>query len=54
MIKIELGAGKGVELIAAFPTPSMWNGLPVDRVTGLESGLVKKFGPPWNKRGVAG
>ena len=53
LIKEELKAGNIVELIAAFPTPSMWNGLPVDRVTGLESGLVRKFSPPWNKRGVA-
>lgn len=42
LIKIELEAGKRVELIAALPTASMWNGLPVDRVTGLESGLVNK------------
>ena len=54
LIKEELNAGNIVELIAAFPEPTSWNGLPVDRVTGLESGLVKKFSPPWNKRGVAG
>lgn len=54
LIKEELKAGRTVELIAAFPEPTSWNGLPVDTVTGLESGLVKKFSPPWNKRGVAG
>jgi hypothetical protein len=54
LIKKELKAGKTVELIAAFPEPTSWNDLPVDRVTGLEAGLVRKLGPPWNKRGVAG
>lgn len=54
LIKKELKAGKTVELIAAFPKPTSWNGLPVDRATGLETGLVKKFSPPWNMRGVAG
>ena len=54
LIKEELKAGRTVGLIAAFPGPTSWSGLPVDTVTGLESGLVKKFSPPWNKRGVAG
>ena len=54
LIKEELKSGRRVELIAAFPEPTSWDGLPVDTVTGLESGLVKKFSPPWNKRGVAG
>lgn len=50
----QLKAGNNVEVIAAFPEPSSWNDLPVDLVTGLETGLVKTFSPPWNKRGVAG
>jgi len=54
LIKKELKAGRKVELIAAFPEPSTWNGLPVDCVTGLESGLIKQYCPPWNMRGVAG
>lgn len=52
LIKDELEAGNIVELIAAFPDPTTWNGLPVDQVTGLEAGLIKKFAPPWNKRGI--
>jgi len=26
----------------------------VDLASGLEHGLIKKYLPPWNKRGVAG
>ena len=54
LILEELKAGKTVEVLAAFPEPDTWNDLPVDTVTGLETGLVKKFRPPWNKRGIAG
>jgi hypothetical protein len=53
LIKKELKTGNIVELIAAFPEPTSWNRLPVDCVTGLESGLIKQYCPPWNKRGVA-
>ena len=34
-IKDEREAGKEVWVIAAFPEPNGWNGLPVDTVTGL-------------------
>lgn len=54
LIKDELAKGRTVELIAALPEPTSWNGLPVDRITGLETGLIKAHCPPWNKRGVAG
>lgn len=54
LIKDELQKGNTVELLAATPEPSQWNGLPVDNVTGLETGLIKAHCPPWNKRGVAG
>jgi len=54
LIKKELEVGNTLELIAAFPEPTSWNGLPVDQTIGLEEGLVKKYGPPWNKRGVIG
>ena len=37
--------GKTVEVVAAFPELSTWNGLPVDVVTGLEAGLVKPIQP---------
>lgn len=54
LIKNLLHKGETIELIAAVPDATTWNGLPVDVVTGLETGLVKKFRPSWNKRGVAG
>ena len=54
LIKAALKAGRIVEVIAAFPEASSWNGLPVDLVSGLETGLVKKYSPPWNKQGIAG
>jgi len=54
LIKKEIKAGNTVELIAAFPEPTSWNGLPVNQTIGLEEGLVKKYAPPWNKRGVVG
>jgi hypothetical protein len=54
LIKEKLTGGNTVELIAAFPEPTSWNGLPVDVVTSLEQGLIKKFCPPWNKRGASG
>lgn len=54
LIKDRLIAGDTVELIAAFPESTSWQGLPVDVVTGLEHGLIKKFCPPWNKRGATG
>ena len=52
LIKDDLDAGKKVWVIAAFPEATGWNGLPVDTVTGLEAGLLRKLAPPWNKRGV--
>ena len=52
LIKEELAAGRKVWVIAAFPDPTGWNGLPVDTVTGLEAGLLRRLAPPWNKRGV--
>jgi hypothetical protein len=53
-IKTALQSGKTVETLAAFPEPTTWSGLPVDVVSGLETGLVAKARPPWNKQGVSG
>jgi hypothetical protein len=47
-----LTKGKDVSTLSIQPEPTEWNGLPVDLVTGIETGLVKKLSPPWNKRGV--
>lgn len=52
LIKEELCLNNTVEVIAAFPDPSTWNGLPIDQVSGLEAGLIRKFSPPWNMRGT--
>lgn len=54
LIKTALQSGKTVETLAAFPEPTTWSGLPVDVVSGLETGLVAKLRPPWNKQGVSG
>lgn len=51
LLQKELQAGRSVYVLAAFPEPGSWNGLPVDNVAGLESGLIKTYGPPWNKQG---
>ncbi len=53
-IKSALQSGKRVETLAAFPEPTTWNSLPVDVVSGLETGLVAQVRPPWNKQGVSG
>ena len=45
LIKEELAAGRRVWVIAAFPDPTGWNGLPVDTVTGLEAGLLSRHSP---------
>ena len=52
LIKKMLCLNSTVEVIAALPEPSSWNGLPVDQASGLETGLIKKFSPPWNMRGT--
>lgn len=54
LITAALQSGKTVETIAAFPVPTTWNGLPVDVVSGLETGLVAKIRPAWNLQGVSG
>lgn len=51
LIRDELRFGRRVEILAAFPEPGVWRDLPVDLVLGLESGLIREFNPPWNRRG---
>jgi hypothetical protein len=50
----ELAKKRKVELLVVVPGATEWNGLPVDLASGLEHGLIKKYLPPWNKRGMAG
>ena len=52
LILDELGARQEVEVLAAVPGSSEWNGLPVDMATGLEAGIIGKFRLPWNQRGA--
>jgi hypothetical protein len=52
LIRTELETGRRVEVLAASPEPGTWNGLPVDFVTGLETGLIRMLQPEWNKKGV--
>lgn len=54
LIAKELARNRKVELLVAVPGATEWNGLPVDLASGLEHGLIRKYLPPWNKRGVAG
>lgn len=54
LITKELGKGKAVDLLAATPGQTVWNGLPVDIWAGLEAAMIKEFYLPWNIRGVAG
>lgn len=53
LIRQKLASGHEVWVVAAFPNAGVWNGLPVDTVTGLEAGLIREIRPPWNKRGVS-
>lgn len=54
LIAKELAKSRKVELLVVVPGATEWNGLPVDIASGLEHGLIRKYLPPWNKRGVAG
>lgn len=40
-----------VQIYAASPSSSDWNGLPVNLAAGLEHGLIERFELPWNIRG---
>jgi hypothetical protein len=43
-----LKAGRRIQVLAARPEPLEWNGLPVNTVPGLESGLIAMLRPAWN------
>ena len=50
LIKDELRSGSTIEIYTAVPPDLEWNGLPIHGSAGLELGLIKKYGLPWNKR----
>lgn len=52
LIKNELENNFNIEILAAFPEETRWNGLPVDVVSGLEAALISKYKPAWNMRGA--
>lgn len=54
LIAKELAKNRRVELLVVVPGATDWNGLPVDLASGLEHGLIRRYLPPWNKRGIAG
>ena len=49
LIEAALADGNEVSVLVATPGTSEWNGLPVDLVAGLESGLIRTMQPAWNK-----
>ena len=52
LIRAELDAGNAVEVLTVNPGETLWRGLPVDLVAGLEAGLVRHYRPPWNQQGT--
>jgi hypothetical protein len=58
-IKAEICKGETVDLYTFTFTGAgqrfgNWNGLPIDRLVGLESGLIEKLNPCWNPFNAAG
>jgi hypothetical protein len=50
LIKAELVLHPFVDIYAALPGDTEWNGLPVNLNAGLELGLIQTYALPWNKR----
>jgi hypothetical protein len=46
-----LARGRRVQVLAAQPPSSEWNGLPIDGAAGLEIGLIQTIKPEWNQHG---
>jgi hypothetical protein len=53
LITESLSKGQQVAVFVAMPTPTEWNGLPVNTAAGLEAGLIQMARPVWNIMGVA-
>lgn len=47
-----LAKGSRVEVLAATPESTEWNGLPVLTAPGLEAGLIRLVQPEWNMQGI--
>ena len=50
VINAELLAGALIEVLTAMPADLERKGLPIHGSAGLELGLIKKYGLPWNIR----
>jgi hypothetical protein len=48
-----LANGNAQRVLFATPGMSDWNGLPVELAAGLEAGLLARFQPPWNRKGLS-
>ncbi|RXS97860.1 hypothetical protein [Silvibacterium dinghuense] len=49
-IKAAIAEGFEVEVLAATPESTVWNGLPVNTAAGLEIALIQTMKPTWNIR----
>jgi hypothetical protein len=49
LILAALANGSRVEVMSISPEPTVWNGLPVSVVCGLEAGLIDLIRPIWNQ-----
>ncbi len=47
-----LADGNTLRILFACPEDGQWNSLPVNIISGLEEGLIRKFKPRWNLRGT--
>ena len=52
MLQILTSDRKRIDIYTAHPEDSIWNGLPVSTLFGLEAGMIKAYDLPWNLRGV--
>jgi hypothetical protein len=50
---LSLSQGNTLRVLFAAPGMSEWNGLPVELAAGLEAGLLTRFQPPWNRKGLS-
>lgn len=41
-----------LRVLFASPCETVWNGLPVETAAGLEAGLIARFQPSWNMKGL--
>lgn len=52
MLPESLAAGNALRVLFAMPGLADWNGLPVELAAGLEAGLLTRFQPAWNRKGL--